>query len=347
MSNACWTGISDRYCETKVVVLAVGFLILAQMPAVRAQRPRLNLLENPGFEAVTDGEPDHWRIADSMSSISTERCRGGKHALKIADSDPTTGSSVYSASHSVIPRRDYFVRGWAYLESGNANGLGVYVQFLDPQGKAIRDAEDRQQTCRPTLVAGRWIQFFQPMTVPAGAASLRVWIHTFNAAVCVVYVDDLELLECFENVFGDALNWEGGSPDHLLTRQADYSVRWAHADTPSLTRDCSVHAVDWSGHTGVSFWLHANQATGNAFMFIIVSENPITLGMDYWSAKITANWTGWKQFVFAFRELKKSRKPLGFDKISKIYFTATGWGNAPNPDLVIHLEELKPVNVSH
>jgi hypothetical protein len=40
------------------------------------------------------------------------------------------------------------------------------------------------------------------------------------------------------------------------------------------------------------------------------------------------------------------RTPVGFKKIERIQFASTGWGVTPNPDLVLHLEDIRPVNVS-
>jgi hypothetical protein len=180
--------------------------------------------------------------------------------------------------------------------------------------------------------------------VPENAKTVEICIHTYNAAVLTCYVDDVELLECFGHAWGDAENWIGGTPDDFMPKGSDISVRWAHRESTKLTKQMDPPA-DWSNDSGVSFWLHANKATGNAFMLTIFSENPRTTGPDYWSTRIQVDWKGWRQFVFSFKELTRSRSPLGWNRIGHVSFCATGWRNTLNPELVIHLANFRPVDV--
>ena len=321
-------------------------LVVCLTGLVRAQNPRLNLLKNSGFEQVADGKPVEWTIADTMSTLSSEQVHAGKQSLKIVDADEKNGSNVLSPVFSVIPKREYFLRGWVYLQEGNPrNPLGIYLWSLDEQGKEVRGPGGKQSNAGPRLTAGRWVQFFQPMTVFPGAQRVRVVVHTFSTATCTVFVDDIELLECVPGVFGDAAAWSGGCPDNTETHAADYSVRWSHADADQLSRTYQP-PLDWSKYTGLSLWLHANKATGNAFVLVLASDDPKTEGPDYYSVKIPVEWTGWKQFVFPFKDMAVGRKPIGFRKIERIYFASTGWNVTPNPDLVIQVEDLRPVNVS-
>jgi hypothetical protein len=314
-------------------------------PAAAAQNPRLNLLRNSGFEQVAEGKLAEWVVSDTMTSMTTERAHAGKQALKIVDTEDRKGSNVLGPVFSVIPRREYFLRGWAYLREGSVrNPIGFYLWSLDEQGKEVKGPDGKQSLISPRLTEGRWVSFFQPMTIFPGAVTMRVVIHTFDAAKCTVFVDDVELLECFPGIFGDTLAWRGGSPDHLVTRNADYSVRWSHGDSDQLARDFTP-PLDWSKYSGLSVWLHANEALGNAFILVLTSENPATEGSDYYSVQIPVEWQGWKQFIVPFKDLRRARTPLGFGCIERIYFAATGWNLTPNPDLVIHLADLKPIQV--
>ena len=308
----------------------------------RAQVPRLNLTGNSGFEKLVDGKPVDWRIADNMSSITTEHAHTGKRSLKINDTEPTKGSSLFSPTFKVIDRRNYYLRAWVKLDTGTPSGLGLYVRFNDADGKEIKNSEGRQQIASPKMVQDQWVPVFFKARVPDGAKTVQLWVHTFNAAVLTCCVDDLQLLECFEGAWGEAENWSGGIPDEFMTKDGAFSVRWAQGESSSLTKTFEP-AADWSKYSGLSFWLHANKAANSAFMLILVSENPQTEGMDYWSKKIVADWQGWQQFVFSFGELDRSRKPIGWNHLEKVYLTASGWGNTPDPGLVIHVAALRPV----
>ena len=323
--------------------LALTLLIAAG--SAGAQMPRLDLLTNSGFEKQTDGKALGWSIRDKISTVSNEKAHRGTWSLKIVDASSKLGSSVYSKPFKVIPNRQYFLRAWVYLDSGAKNGLGLYLKFRDKYGKEIFDPGRKQQIARFLMCPGRWVPVFYKGHVPAGAKSVEICIHTFNAAVLTCYVDDVELLECFENAWGDVVDWLGGTPDEWMTKGDKISVRWAHRESSTLIRTFDPPA-NWSNHSGVSFWLHANKATGNAFMFTIFSENPKTKGPDYWSAKIPVDWKGWKQFVFSFKELSRSRSPIGWNHVDSIKFYASGWGNTLNPDLIIHLAGFRLVDVS-
>jgi hypothetical protein len=328
------------------VCTAAALALLCAAGSAFAQNPRLNLLKNSGFELSEEGKPAEWTLSDAMSSISSERAHAGKQSLKVVDADDKKGSNVLGPVFSVIPKREYFLKGWAYLQEGSQkNPLGIYLWSLDEQGKEIKGPDGKQSFTMPRLSEGRWVHFFQPVTVFDGAKKVRLVLHTFDAAKGTVFVDDVELLECFPGIFGDTSAWRGGSPDNLVRHAADYSLRWSCADAEQVNREFNP-PLDWSKYSGVSVWLHANQALGNSFILVLSSENPKSEGADYYSTIIPVEWSGWKQFIFAFKDLRKARSPLGFGRIERIFCAATGWDMTFNPDLVIHNEDLKPVNVS-
>ena len=77
-------------------------------------------------------------------------------------------------------------------------------------------------------------------------------------------------------------------------------------------------------------------------MLIIASENDKTEGMDYYSAAIEVDFEGWKKHEFGIPDdLGRSRGPLGFDKIGGFRFTASGWGNTPDPNTTVIVDDIK------
>jgi len=63
--------------------------------------------------------------------------------------------------------------------------------------------------------------------------------------------------------------------------------------------------------------------------------------MDYYAFGLHLNFTGWRQYRLRFRDFDIARQPLGWDRIGGFYFTATGWGNEPNPEAVVYVDEVQ------
>ncbi len=124
------------------------------------------------------------------------------------------------------------------------------------------------------------------------------------------------------------------------------SVCWRHGQASTLDLPLTT-AQDWSEFNAVSFWMHSEKATGSSFMALFFSENPETDGQDYYSHKITLDWTDWKQFVLPFNELRATRGPLGWSRITGVRFTASGFGNNPHPSAVLRLDGFELLGSSH
>ncbi len=56
------------------------------------------------------------------------------------------------------------------------------------------------------------------------------------------------------------------------------------------------------------------------------------------SCEIVLDWTGWKRFLLPFNELGVAREPLGWNHITAIRLTASGYGNTPDPAAVVRLD---------
>ena len=89
-----------------------------------------------GFETGTVLSPDGWKFADEgMSKVSTMNPRSGKRALTIVDDDGTDGgrgSSVWSDFIRVRRGQEVRLTAWCYFSSGDARGLGIYIEFVEP-----------------------------------------------------------------------------------------------------------------------------------------------------------------------------------------------------------------------
>jgi len=71
---------------------------------------------------------------------------------------------------------------------------------------------------------------------------------------------------------------------------------------------------------------------------------------DYYSKFITVDWQGWKTFRFTKEEFEpeafvegegmKIKKPVGWDWIRYVNFSARGWGMTPDPDTVLVFDQV-------
>ncbi|MBI5830936.1 MAG: heparinase II/III family protein [Armatimonadetes bacterium] len=133
--------------------------------------------------------------------------------------------------------------------------------------------------------------------------------------------------------------WAGGSLDTTNLKQGAGGIRWDHGKDPGLSlRQCPT---DWSAYDRLTFWLWSAKATGSRFMLLIYSDNPKTEGDDYYSASMQANFTGWKRFSFYLPHLGVNREPAGWNQINRFGFSASGWGNEPNPQTMLVLDDVQ------
>lgn len=320
------------------------FILTWALPARAQQGPEgLDLLANGGFEQVQDGQLVGWSVEDGgLTTLSDERAHTGRRALKIADPSEQDGSSAVSERKPVRPGRKYAVRLWSYLAQGKP-GLGVYLRFWDAEGNELAEARERSLHSA-TMREGVWVPTFFVVTPPPQAREVAVWLHTFSTAVLTCYVDDVSLLEA-KHSFEELEQWGGGTLEERMVKEGRYSVRWAHAESTYL--GCSFDPpADWSKFNALSFWLYSEKATGSAFMLIISSENPEVEGMDYYAFRIVLDWTGWRKFLLPFRELSVARQPLGWHHIDRVYFTASGWGNEPNPEVIVYMDGFETTQIA-
>ena len=151
-----------------------------------------SVLFNGDFALGADG----WSIsANSLGEISDEQVAVGERSLKITDESDTAGSNVTSSRIRVEGAGKWLLRGQARIESGS--GIGMYMRYYDENGARLNEA-DRRGNIPPvgTLEGpvGEWAPFEFAFETPAGTASMDLWIHSFNAAQVVAYVDDLQIV---------------------------------------------------------------------------------------------------------------------------------------------------------
>ena len=146
-------------------------------------------LANPGFEE----EYASWDGEKTMSLILPEAARTGNFGLRVVDNSTTTGSELRQTGLAVKPESTYALQFWARSEK--AHTVGVYLIFLDEQGKHLNRVSLRNEICLALPKQPEWYQFTLVAKAPAAAQAVTVRIHSFNAATGVADLDDFTLLE--------------------------------------------------------------------------------------------------------------------------------------------------------
>ena len=149
-------------------------------------------LRNAGFERGAYC----WDLSgDTMGSVSSEQAASGRYSLKIEDADTARGSNIRSPRIRVQGASAFVLRGKLFRVSGD--GVGMYVYYRNERGEPLNEADSNGNIAPVGSLGGTdgaWTEFAFPFKTPPETASIEVWIHSFNAAQVVAYVDDLEIV---------------------------------------------------------------------------------------------------------------------------------------------------------
>jgi hypothetical protein len=150
-----------------------------------------SVLFNGDFELGGSG----WALPQgSQGTISDEMAASGERSLKITDETDEGGSNVASARIVVDGAGSWLLRGQVHHVSGA--GIGMYMRFYDELGNRLNDADDRGHIDPVGSLdgeIGEWTPFEFAFDAPEGTERMDLWIHSYNAAEVVAYIDDLEI----------------------------------------------------------------------------------------------------------------------------------------------------------
>ncbi|NLF69331.1 MAG: hypothetical protein GX575_09790 [Candidatus Anammoximicrobium sp.] len=123
-------------------------------------------------------------------------------------------------------------------------------------------------------------------------------------------------------------------------KQGEAAVRWRdHTQTAGF----SVPDVprDWSRFNLLRLWIHNARPLPARFMILVPSENPDTEGMDYWGYGVRLDFEGWKEIVVPIGNRGGTRSPRGWDQVDALRFTAAGWGNVPQAEADVIIDDVR------
>ena len=156
------------------------------IPVIFALLPSLSAgVVNPGFDKGTEG----WRLG-KMSRIVNE---GDNKCLEIIDSSPNSGSNVWSSSLPVTGGKYYLLSFKAKIDDGTKDKAvaGVYLRAY---AKGREDNEFREKNMAAVSNdKSQWQEYHAGFKVPAGADTVKIWIHSFNSATGKILFDDFSI----------------------------------------------------------------------------------------------------------------------------------------------------------
>lgn len=137
-----------------------------------------------------------------------------------------------------------------------------------------------------------------------------------------------------------AITNAGFTADSKKVNTTKYSAKWETDDTKEFyikefPKDISDHSV-----INFSLLVDSTSAESATLMLFIGSENPSTDGLDYYSKVLTVEPGKWQTYQFNYSELTLNRTPVGFNEITEIRLTATGWGNKVSDGTVVYVENM-------
>ena len=133
-----------------------------------------------------------WSVRDDrgMSEARLEAARSGSLGLRITDEDTAKGSSAESLPAEALAGATYEVSFWARTISGSGE-VQVAMRFFDEKRKSLQK-KPRSITVKP---AGEWEQFTIQSKAPEGSVAFVIWIHSLNADVVTMDLDDFTVRE--------------------------------------------------------------------------------------------------------------------------------------------------------
>jgi hypothetical protein len=180
MRISLWLGLVTAACTT----------IAVAQPWGEGSGP--NLVENPGFEQLTDdGRPAQWSASQPVYSIAGEPVRSGAHSLQYANDDPGR-YQLCEQRIDLEPGRRYEVRAWVCTEDvqGEDSGATICLEWSDAAGEYLGGYYPRGEkgdTTEWTEVGGT------SGRIPKDATNIRVICYVRKEMTGTAWWDDVSV----------------------------------------------------------------------------------------------------------------------------------------------------------
>jgi len=239
---------------------------------------------------------------NSMSAVNGSAKHSGGYGLRVTDNSGSLGSSLYSQAFTVQPGKGYLARFWARTVSGSSSGLGVYLKFYNTSGAEILSVI----TGLP--INTNWAKYYVEEVSPPGAATAKIWIHSYGSAIITMDLDDFEFGEVPFEIANPS--FENGTNFWNLANDNGMSTVTTGA---AKTGSYGLHVIDNSATLGssaesISFPVTPGKTYQCRFWGRITSGSGLAVYLDYETStggaispptyeEIPTNTTDWRQYI--------------------------------------------------
>lgn len=157
----------------------------------------------------------------------------------------------------------------------------------------------------------------------------RPWLLTMAAFWCFLQVVSAEEIAL------DVTQWRGAAPTTEVEKDGLSVAKWARMDRDRYL-EAKTFPEDWKRFRTLRFWVYCPEKRDSIITLIITSDNPETPGGDYFGVAFHTAWVGWREVKIALDELRGSRKPVGWHKIDRIFFSSN-WAHRLEEGTLIYI----------
>ena len=276
------------------------------------------------YSPYSGGERDSIReVLDKVICIETDE-----------DSVNVSGS-FYDAPYSlkyVSKRGTYDVT----IESKNGSWKPseAVAVIVDGEKLAPEAFVANEDTCTLSADSGK-IDLYVPDNVVIDASAKSWKMFTSEDAAC------------FTGVSSSPASYGG---EYIEISGQSRIAYWKFSDKGSLNFNNSAYAkekytngyYDFSEFQALEFSVYAPSGCDGATFYVqFISENPATTdGTDYYGMMVSIDSEGWNNIIINKKSLGSSRTPLGWNKITGIVFTSTGWEQKNKTSTTLYLSDI-------
>lgn len=157
----------------------------------------VNLVFNPSFEILGEGQLIGWNIPEDMCSLDENMKRTGKRSLRFENRDPTTYRLIVQ-NLDLSPGKRYAVVAWVKTQDVSGEGAGVCVEWKDGEGRWLGGVY-------PRCISGTndWTPVGTIFTLPEEVSGhkvigAQVVLYMRRGTTGVVWFDDVQVREMVE-----------------------------------------------------------------------------------------------------------------------------------------------------
>ncbi len=138
-----------------------------------------------------------------------------------------------------------------------------------------------------------------------------------------------------ENGDDSSVKWEFATT--MVAENRPDRGKWSGEYRAYFDQEDGRYYYDLSNVQVINFSVYSNKSA--TAYFNIYSENTQSEGIDYYGKKLLF-YAGWNTFSILRNSMSTSREPLGWDKVTSISFSASGWDQTNTKDTVLYITDM-------